>query len=706
MLETTDWAGIAPCDGFVRPHFSDGTFDDPLPLADHFVELFLSGGPATQLVLSGPRGSGLTTALRWLGSIAEETGRAALSLSDVASDRRGALERLERREAILFLDGSVTPVVPQDWLQLEELFLRRWSARPELTQWARRLSACPLVLAWPDGLSFAQLRSRFENPRTAFLAGWTRDDLLELLGSTPRYRERRAELFGALQQVRGAREILGLPRRVRWLVEGALRIPEGGEVSLAALYANVLDTLSPWELKALRSLDRETIQYTDFARSSLEDPPADPELAASVFEIPRWWTGHLFSPPFPVIATEGIYHASLALPGLHHFLQAGDCLQLVAQDEVPERVRSSWFPFVRELITPGITTKLEGWLRKPVSDRSDSVAASILWNTGTTPLLDGRRRRLSLCEAHLRGIDLPGAHLERADLTRCDLRAARLEGADLRHALMTGTKLAGANLDGADLSECLARNVKLAGASLRGAQLYRVIIQNGVLEGACLDGARCEGAELAVTSLRGATFVGADLSKARFKECELEEARFTGASLEGARFDDVDLRSADLRGVVRGVGVSFVASNLAHVELDGLPCSLAEFWGGDLSSTTFREADLSGALFDRSQANEAVFDGADLRNALFRQVNFHAGSSRSGLLLDKPAREGSMTGYYAEGSTDDAWASPESIRQASFRDADLRGAQFVETDLFRVDFRGARLDRELRQQAEKAGAIL
>ena len=96
----------------------------------------------------------------------------------------------------------------------------------------------------------------------------------------------------------------------------------------------------------------------------------------------------------------------------------------------------------------------------------------------------------------------------------------------------------------------------------------------------------------------------------------------------------------------------------------------------------------------------------DLRHTRFQDVTFHAGQTRSGLLAGKPALEGSKTGYYLEGTTDDAWASPESLRQASFGDADLRGATFENVDLFHIDFRGTLLDDALRSQARQAGAIL
>jgi uncharacterized protein YjbI with pentapeptide repeats len=145
---------------------------------------------------------------------------------------------------------------------------------------------------------------------------------------------------------------------------------------------------------------------------------------------------------------------------------------------------------------------------------------------------------------------------------------------------------------------------------------------------------------------------------------------------------------------------------LAAVEIDELDARCATFIHCDLSGTSFRRANLSQAGFEECWANGATFDGADLRDARFVGVDFHGGSSRAGLLIDKPALEGNKTGFYVEGAVDEAWASPESLAHASFRNCDLRGARFAETNLFRVDFRGARLDEVVRGQVVAAGGIV
>ncbi len=49
---------------------------------------------------------------------------------------------------------------------------------------------------------------------------------------------------------------------------------------------------------------------------------------------------------------------------------------------------------------------------------------------------------------------------------------------------------------------------------------------------------------------------------------------------------------------------------------------------------------------------------------------------------------------------------PDLTRTADLRNADLRGARVAHTDLFRVDLRGARMDRDFYQLALSMNAFL
>src|SRR5581483_9128106 len=99
----------------VRPRFTDGTFEEPLPLDEHFAELFLSSPTrVSALVIDGPRGSGLTTTLEVLAQAANAAGRKAIFASELATgDPRGALTEIARG-AILLADLSVLPLGGRD----------------------------------------------------------------------------------------------------------------------------------------------------------------------------------------------------------------------------------------------------------------------------------------------------------------------------------------------------------------------------------------------------------------------------------------------------------------------------------------------------------------------------------------------------------------------------------------------------------------
>ena len=95
-------------------------------------------------------------------------------------------------------------------------------------------------------------------------------------------------------------------------------------------------------------------------------------------------------------------------------------------------------------------------------------------------------------------------------------------------------------------------------------------------------------------------------------------------------------------------------------------------------------------------------------DVLGRVVEIASGQSFEDFLKERVLAPLNMTetGFYVEGTTDDDWTSPDAIRQASFRECDLRGTRFVGTNLFRIDFRGSELDVGLRRRAILEGAIV
>jgi uncharacterized protein YjbI with pentapeptide repeats len=333
-----------------------------------------------------------------------------------------------------------------------------------------------------------------------------------------------------------------------------------------------------------------------------------------------------------------------------------------------------------------------------------AMAASILHatDTGWVPDSDPSPR---LCGAYLEGaawpyVRLPKADLREADLNEAYLHEANLEGADANHA-----QLYQAKLQGADLTEFFAREANLYGADLSRAKAEKAVFEGAILERANLDNAVLRGARFAGANLSGASFVEADLSGAVLKGADITNADFTSANLEGASLTKLSLRKAIL------TGARFVRADLRDCDLEYLQLPAAEF----------DDADLEGAYLTGSWMPEAYFESACLRRAGLADVNwagaclrcadltgasFHAGSSRSGLIVSPIASEGSRTGFYTDDSDEQYFKAPEQIRKANLCGADLRGAILKDVDFYLVDLRGALFDPEQEPHLRRCRAIL
>jgi uncharacterized protein YjbI with pentapeptide repeats len=681
--------------GFVRPRFDDGTFDEPLPLEDHVLERVVRGRGPCCLVVEGPRGSGLTTLIGWLLERIAAEGVTVVGPGKVVTSGDDACRGLDRREAVLLLDLSPGKLDPFAWGNAEALLddavARGW----------RAVAAAPPAPLHPDGVDVVRV------------APWTWDDVIELLGA-PRYREHRARLLAALRGLPEAASLLARPRTASRLIEAALALGEGEPATLARLYANVLDTLAPSTLEVLRRLPTGPCSTLSLADALVGIDALDVDEVSALFEASAHLAPCLLHErraalvrTLAVIEQPGRLHTRFALPGLQHLLQAGDCLARVARDEAPAQLAASWLPYLPELITDAARARLRDWLTDAEAPATrDGQAATILWACGETPPLDATHRPLVLADALLAGLGLPGANLVRCQLPRTDLSGARLEGARLQEASVLEARLDAALLDGADLSRAELQRVSLRGASLRGVRGHELSIAGSDLRGASLEGALLEGATIGACHLEGANLRRVALRGGKLFASPLVDADLSQLDLTRASLAHLDLtrpacfEPSSLSGALLS-HCNLAGLDLEDVQAEGLRCLEVE-----LLETRLSRAQLRGAVIERCKAHGARFDGADLRDALFSAVSFQMGSARSGLLIGKPALEGSMTGFYAEGTTDDAWAPPESLRQASFYGADLRGARFSNTNLFRVDLREARLDPEVERQARDQGALL
>ena len=165
-----------------------------------------------------------------------------------------------------------------------------------------------------------------------------------------------------------------------------------------------------------------------------------------------------------------------------------------------------------------------------------------------------------------------------------DLDGADLSGANLSRVVLGGANLSRANLSGANLSKVLLLGADLSGATLQSADLSRANLLGADLSGADLDKPDWPGKDLP-----GANLSGADLSRAKLSGAKLREANLSGASLFRANLFNANLSAAILRG-----------AHLSDV---------------NLTRTNLIEADLSEAFFYKSLPSKGIFYEASLTEA-------------------------------------------------------------------------------------------
>ena len=196
----------------------------------------------------------------------------------------------------------------------------------------------------------------------------------------------------------------------------------------------------------------------------------------------------------------------------------------IASDRQQEEALQAYIDSMSELL-------LDRKLRE--SKLEDEVRTIARVRTLTVlPRLDGKRKARVLQCLYESGlihkdkkiIDLSGADLSDANLTRDKLSDADLSGARLVRANLIGAWLNGADLNTANLASAILRGVDLAGANLRQAFLYK----------ADLSDANLKGADLWRATLYEANFEGVDLTFVSVTSEQLAEAK----SLKGARMRD------------------------------------------------------------------------------------------------------------------------------------------------------------------------
>jgi uncharacterized protein YjbI with pentapeptide repeats len=341
--------------------------------------------------------------------------------------------------------------------------------------------------------------------------------------------------------------------------------------------------------------------------------------------------------------------------------------------------------------------------------------------------------------ARLRGVSWPGLNLPQAQFVEADLSGAVLRESTLDGATLANARLARANLSDASLVRIWASGADLSGADLRRAVAFQATFLNASLVGADLEAADLHEARFHGANLSLARFCRADLKGADFavifaggswehpfeaqekildlarryelstegmptRETRYSETDFTGADLQKASLGLADLRTAILSGALL-MGADLRGCTLEGNEIPGGRFERARLNFATLTGSVMPGASFHGAILFGARMADVQWERVDLREADLRRVTFHLGSSRSGLVFGDPS-EGTRNGFYTDDFNDQSYRSPEDIRVANLRGADLRGARIGDTDFYLVDLREAKYTPEQEAHFRRCGAIL
>ena len=290
----------------------------------------------------------------------------------------------------------------------------------------------------------------------------------------------------------------------------------------------------------------------------------------------------------------------------------------------------------------------------------------------------------------LKGADLRGANLSRAVLRGANLQDAKLRGANLYRADLSDADLKGANAGGADM-----KRANLNGANLIGALLSRADLNSADLKGADLSGAR-----LFKTDLYGADLYGANLSGADLTEADMNGADLSGSDLSGANLTGTDLRGAILRGANLS-GAFLSRADLIDAILSGANLSLADLNHAILRGAILRGANLTGTDLYRADlyganVTDANLKGANLNSAILTGANL-SGVDLSGVDL----RGAKLISANLSGSD----LSGADLKGADLSGADLTGANLTGANLYHANLSDADLSGANLEGANMTGVI-
>jgi uncharacterized protein YjbI with pentapeptide repeats len=209
-------------------------------------------------------------------------------------------------------------------------------------------------------------------------------------------------------------------------------------------------------------------------------------------------------------------------------------------------------------------------------------------------------------------------------------------------------------------------------------------LSNSFLRGARIPSARFDGSDFDNSDLSGSDLNGANLYGADFRSADL-----SGANLRGADLSHANLAGAMLCPAVNVSVLALMTGSDVPTQLEG-----ARFYSATLSGAYLREANLRGAIFNNADLSGAHLEGADLQAAQLRNVRLDGAD---------------LSGVNAAGADfsarDDDPQFRTTLRNASFRGANLENANFGSADLSGATFQGANLRNAKFEDAMLDGTV-
>ena len=523
--------------------------------------------------------------------------------------------------------------------------------------------------------------SRPEEAYKLQLASWNEDDLLEYC--LARHRQKCGSVMARIRAMRDARRLHGVPELWTLVIDA---------------FADDED-LNDWRIVLRNELANNLPEpfadrVREYCLSSLLDLETAALAAMRVLTDKRGTS----------VRASWLKHRAVQL-----LLSADQVVRKLEEGRKPAFLGADWpFDLVDETAallaqSPKAWPKLVDVMASK-HERYHSVAATLLHAMGQgwqpPPRTKANLSAAVFTGAVWPGIDLSHARLQKVDFSGADLSAAqldhvfgqemRLSGAVLTEAWLRGAKMRGAKAQGANLTEMGAMNSSWQYADFRNACLHGANLCGSDLQHADFTDANLSASGLSSAKLSGAILDRANCSGADFRNATLRRVCLSTAVLTDTRFDRADLREADLEDL------HWPAANLEKANLTR----------AYLTGSVMPGARLQGAILCEAGLADIDWEGADLRDADFSNCAFHLGSSRSGLVGSPIACEGSRTGFYTDDFLEQDFKSPEEIRKANLRGADLRGAIVEKADFYLVDLRGARYTPGQADHFRRCGAIL